>query len=199
CSRILLRDSSQTLYLRGLNPEAPSLAKLIDLLRQEIDRLAPEKVICIGTSGGGFAAILAGHLLKVDQVHAFGPTVYASIWAVLRNRDWHQLRNRWYVLLAGAVVLPRSVKRLLDLKPVLNDWNGRTNYTIHVCTDNPVDLGRAEYLSECPHVRLARYDCKGHSVTNHLVRERLLAKVLQEVGAPMERAPSSPEAVTVQS
>ena len=55
-SRILLIDASRTCYIGGVPPLLPDFSSLRTFLRENVARLAPQKLICIGASSGAFAA-----------------------------------------------------------------------------------------------------------------------------------------------
>jgi hypothetical protein len=177
-SRILLRDPSHLLYMRGCRPDAPGLAGLHRRLAREINRLAPEHVTCVGTSSGGYAAILYGHLLGADRVHAFAPIVYASGWLTLFNGDWKHFRTRVMARhLAYELMFPWLWK-YRNLPQLLRAWNGTTEYTIHVCADNKDDMSRIEVFSGIPHVEISAHPCSTHQVAKYLVRSGQLIDVM---------------------
>ena len=180
-SRILLRDSSHRMYMDGVGPDAPTFKAVIVRLRDEIEKLAPERVTCVGTSSGGFAAMLFGHILEADRVHAFAPSLYASVILTIVNRDWTQLRTRILPQhLLFDLVLPLSTWKYRDLTRVLKSWNGRTRYTVHVCAHNEDDVRRASQLRGYPGVEISAHECSTHQVARHLVREGRLLSIFQE-------------------
>ena len=180
-SRILLRDRTRMMYLGGCKPDAPGITQLLDRLKAEIDRLAPERITCVGTSSGGYAAMLYGHLLRVDRVHGFAPTPYASAWLTLFKGDFEQFMNRVSPMhLLMEVMLPPSKWKYCDLPRFLGKWNGKTKYTVHVCANHKHDMQRAELFREVPGVEIAAYECSTHRVARHLVRERKLLKVFED-------------------
>jgi hypothetical protein len=67
---IFVRDIFKQWYFAGINAEINSPEKLLDFLRQETKGY---KVITLGSSAGGYAAVLYGYLLNADQVMAFNP------------------------------------------------------------------------------------------------------------------------------
>jgi hypothetical protein len=181
-SRILLRDPSHLMYLTGCPPDARGFHTLLDRIGSEIERLAPQRITCVGTSSGGFAAMLFGHLLQVYRVHAFAPSPFASVWMTIANRDWHQLRR--YISpkhLLLELRIPWSLWKYRNLPRVLRQGNGKTRYTLHVCAQNENDMRRARYFADCPQVEIAAHECSTHQVARHLVREGKLLSVFQEV------------------
>jgi hypothetical protein len=67
---IFVRDIFKQWYIAGINVEINSPEKLLDFLRQETKGY---KIITLGSSAGGYAAVLYGSLLNADQVMAFNP------------------------------------------------------------------------------------------------------------------------------
>ncbi len=180
-SRILLRDSTHYLYLMGCPPDAPGFDALLERLRAEIASLAPEKVTCVGTSSGGYGALLFGHLLGVDRVHAFAPTVYGSVWLTLLHRDWHQLRYRVSPRhLVGELRIPLPLWKYRHMPRLLRRWNGKTEFSIHVCAHNQHDMTRTKAFAGLPHVNIVAYECETHQVARHLVREGMLLDVFRD-------------------
>jgi hypothetical protein len=177
-SRILLRDSTHLLYFKGCPPDAPGFETLLQRLRAEIARLSPQRITCVGTSSGGFAAMLFGHLLGVDEVHAFAPTVYGSVSLTLWKRDWQQLRQRISPKhLLFEMLIPLHLWKYRNLPRVLRTWNDRTTFTVHVCSKNAHDMQRADSFRGLPHVEIAIHECSTHQVARHLVREGKLLDV----------------------
>jgi hypothetical protein len=178
-SRILLRDPLNLLYLKGCGAEAPSFHALMERLRNEIRELEPERVTCVGTSGGGFAALLFGHYLAVDQVHAFAPSTQASIMVAAIRRDWQQLRfGARPAYLLHELTTP-SMWKYRNIERILRHWNGRTNYKVHVCEQSFPDMKRAARLRGLPHVDVAAYPCRTHMVVKYLIGERKLLDVIR--------------------
>tara|TARA_Y100000768_G_C23974797_1_gene682503 strand:- start:1109 stop:2521 length:1413 start_codon:yes stop_codon:yes gene_type:complete len=73
--KLFLRDINCRYYLTGLKNNTNNLMDSIDFVSSLINRDKYKKVYGIGTSAGGFASILFGHLLKFDKVIAFSPQV----------------------------------------------------------------------------------------------------------------------------
>ena len=69
---MFLKDINQIWYQKGLNGNT-DFDDLIDTIKRFIKKYKFSKIITIGSSAGGFAAILAGQLLNVDNVIAIDP------------------------------------------------------------------------------------------------------------------------------
>jgi hypothetical protein len=64
---LLVRDPSKRIYIEGIPGYAPSLALVADRFRRELDLDAYGSVYCLGTSGGGWAALMTGDMLKARR------------------------------------------------------------------------------------------------------------------------------------
>jgi len=67
---IFVRDIFKQWYLTGINSTIDTPQKLLSFLQQETKGY---KIITLGSSAGGYAAVLYGSLLKAEQVLAFNP------------------------------------------------------------------------------------------------------------------------------
>jgi len=65
---IFLRDLHKQWYLSGINDTVNNPEKVLDFLRSET---IGYRVITIGSSAGGYAALLFGSMLKCDRIYAF--------------------------------------------------------------------------------------------------------------------------------
>ncbi len=65
---IFLRDIQKQWYIEGINTEINTPTKLLQLLEQETNGYT---VFTIGSSAGGFAAMLYGSMLNAKRVYAF--------------------------------------------------------------------------------------------------------------------------------
>jgi len=131
----------------------------------------------IGNSVGGYAAILFGHLLGADSVHAFAPQTCLQPDYVKQHRRldspekleaydrlWSSQHAQW---------------QWFDLNAVLSEYNGRTTYFVHHCADSGPDRHAAEWIAGREGVRVHNYPCDGHSVARHIAKNKLLLKILR--------------------
>ena len=178
-SRILLRDTSRTCYVSGVPPLAEGYDALLGYLRQNIAQLAPKKILCIGASSGAYGALLYGHALGADYVHAFSPYSYIGRTQVLKNGDEDSVARHGETL-DRIDALPAPVHALFDLLPILAQKNGKTRrYYLHVCANSRWDLMRAKRLAECPGVLVIGYPCEGHGVAATLAKNDMLGDLLK--------------------
>ncbi len=78
--KLFLRDINCRYYISGLKHSTTSFEDTIRLYRELVNRKQYKKIIALGCSAGGYAAILYGQLLGFDKVIAFSPqTVLTSL------------------------------------------------------------------------------------------------------------------------
>jgi len=175
-SRILCRDPYGTWYHDGLS-ELSGIRPLVELMRGHIADLAPKVTLFIGNSAGGYAAILFGHLLMADAVHAFAPQTCLKPDHVKRYRRLDKPEK-----VAAYEQLWRSPGAewdWLDLNEVLEHHNGRTTYLIHICEDSETDRSAADWVASRPGVHIRTYPCGGHGVSRYIAKQKLLYKLLR--------------------
>lgn len=175
-SRILLRDKYRVWYHRGIDRKRPDFPSLFRYLNSEIEQLKPKTVICLGTSAGGYAAIVAGHHIRADYVHAFAPdtlldiSLSSCIKGIFSARYWWP---RWKLLMSRS-----AQPEFFNLANLLEVHNGKTVYYIHHCRDTRRDAEGAASLAHLPGVVSMPYSCSTHQVAMFLARTGFLPKIL---------------------
>ncbi|MDJ0870550.1 MAG: hypothetical protein QNJ87_02140 [Gammaproteobacteria bacterium] len=182
-NRIFVQDPFQMAYLNGISGDGSGYPGFLELLKEEIAQFSANQVIFLGSSGGGFGALLAGYLLDVDFVHAFNPYTYADFANIARYEDWDMSRNQ-ATPLRKIQALPQSTRQYLDLRRLLRKPNGKTKYYVHVCHECPFDLQRAKHLQDCPAVSIIAYPCRAHAVGRYLARQKVLHVLLKNEHQP---------------
>lgn len=76
CSVLFVRDRQKCWYLRGVHGESEDVHSTVAFFQREADRIGVDRIITLGSSMGGYAAILYGHLLHAEQAIAFGPQLF---------------------------------------------------------------------------------------------------------------------------
>ncbi len=166
-NHILLRDKRALWYHAGIDEERPDYPSLIAFLKAQIRQIKPSKVICVGTSAGGYAAMVLGHELKADYVHAFGPQTYLMLENILGDKV-NELAK-----------LETAVQGYLDLAQLLQKWNGKTTYYIHYSHLHGIDQDFALYLEGMPGVVCVGYPTEKHAVSVFLGKENFLESIMR--------------------
>lgn len=87
CTRIFVRDFKKSWYLCGINQELDTADKLASKLRE---LSAGTSVITIGSSAGGFAAVLFGCLLGAEAVLTFSGQFTLDYILEKINKDYYR-------------------------------------------------------------------------------------------------------------
>jgi hypothetical protein len=176
-SRILCRDPNRLWYHEGIDDERADIRALLDSMREHIDALAPQAKLFIGNSVGGYAALLFGHFLGADSVHAFAPQTCLLPDYVRRHRDLDtpEKADAYDRLWASRA----AEWEWFDLNTVLEEHNGRSTYFVHYCADSEPDRHAARWIAGRDGVRLCTYPCAGHGVVRYIAKEQLLLKILR--------------------
>ena len=74
---IFLRDLHKQWYLSGINESLNDPKKVLDFLRSET---IGYRVITIGSSAGGYAALLFGSMLECERIYAFNAQLNLKVW-----------------------------------------------------------------------------------------------------------------------
>ncbi len=172
-NKIFFRDVFEVWYHKGLAGYTSNIDETTGFLRDIIRERDFKKVVFVGVSAGGFAAILFGTRVGANLVHAFSPRTFLDIERRLRFRDFRSKRNllRLYSL--------RSLNKVLDLKPVLLQTEGVTKYFIHFCSGSRLDRIHASHLSQSRRVGLYAYRCGDHLVGQYLRNRQALWRILE--------------------
>lgn len=167
--RCLLRDHQRAWYHHGVRGAGDDLASVERLLRRVVDEAQPERIVMVGVSTGGYAAMLFGHRVGADVVHAFSPQTFLD--PVLRRR--HR-EPRWSVETAALMASGRHDPRALDLATTLKTPPADRVPTIHLwyCPSEQPDAVHATHVVDVPTVTL---HCVPHG-------DRLLVKWLRDEG-----------------
>lgn len=101
---IFIRDIKKQWYLTGISAECNSIEKLGAFLKKEIEGY---KVICIGSSAGGFAAVLFGSILNAEAIYSFNGQFFlydllsistANVDPIIFREKDNKLVNQYYSL-----------------------------------------------------------------------------------------------------
>lgn len=66
---IFLRDVFKQWYIKGINSRLPDIESVLSFLQEECKD--SKTIITVGSSAGGYAAVLFGSLLKADKIYCF--------------------------------------------------------------------------------------------------------------------------------
>lgn len=172
--KIYIRDLTQTWYQKGIPGVAPNMEELARFLKKTLGGKKPSKLVLVGNSMGGYAAIVMGVLLNADVVHAFSPQTFIDSENRARYRD-----RRWAEQIENIYALQDCCH--LDLRTFLSSrrkFNGTLN--LYYSKEEEMDAIHAERLRGLYNVRLHCFTEGGHSLIKHLRDNGSLAKIIVE-------------------
>jgi hypothetical protein len=170
--RVMVRDPQRRFYhspIRGLGWTIPAAARTIAELT------AGKPLLFVGSSAGGYAALLFGALVDADAVIAFGPTSTVDVDQRLALGDRRNLPAIESVNVGG-----RVQSEYFDLVPVLSRRRPHSSMDVFVSRSNGIDKGHAARLSATGAVRIRHCEGSRHAVAQVLRAEGRLASVLRE-------------------
>ncbi|MBC7986782.1 MAG: tetratricopeptide repeat protein [Sphingomonadaceae bacterium] len=136
-SAIYLRDRSRYIFLQGIPGVAADRDTAIAMLRDLIAEIAPTRLITLGSSSGGHAAIGYGLALGADTIIGFSAA--SNLTAAFCAAD-----GRGRALIHKLSRLPED---MLDLLPALRSSAKRPDIHLVYGSHHPQDPMHAEYLA----------------------------------------------------
>ena len=90
CHKLFLKDSRQHWYHGGLTGFSHTLDETLARIRELMTEWGATRVMCLGSSMGGFGALMFGSLLRAERVIAISPQVNLDpAWmAEIGDRRW---------------------------------------------------------------------------------------------------------------
>jgi pimeloyl-ACP methyl ester carboxylesterase len=152
------RDHYAAWYHRGVVDVGPGIDSVLARLR-ELQREA-RRVVMIGNSAGGYAALLFAALLGCEA-YVFSPQTFIDPDLLRRTGD-----TRWDPELAALLDSGFFDQRYGDLAPLLEKSDGR--FEIFYGALDPVDWKHAEPVRELDQVTVNRIEDSDHQVVRYL-------------------------------
>lgn len=183
--KIFIRDPYQYWYQRGLPGIADSLAEVGAYLKSLIAQQSVKKVVILGGSMGGYAALYFSWYVGASETHAFAPKTFLSpqkrlFYGDFQRQKWkfgHPLNQKLMQL-----QIDRKVdKKNLDLKKVMSVSNNRSCYYLHYNRHNRLDRIHCERMQETPGVELIPYQNARHHISKDLKESGKLADIIQGI------------------
>lgn len=173
---VFVRDTRRLWYQRGVPGLGPSVDTVADALADLVRSSKARRTVFLGSSAGGYAALLFSSLVPAHRVLAFGPqtVVDPAVRASLGDGRW--LRSTQELERSGG-----PDKRYGDLAPIFHAFAGdRPEVLLHYADGSPLDVAHAERLGGAPKVSLRPHPVAEHNIPALLKREGRLAAVLEE-------------------
>lgn len=171
---MFLRDPHRAWYFRGLPEAGEDLQSVEKVLAQHLERLRPRRVVAVGASAGGFAALHFGARLGFDEVHAFSPQTTVAKWQRFRLGD-----RRWKKDIRNIHTSPSENRIFEDLVPTLAARRPGSTFHVHYCHSENLDVAHAMRIASCEDVFLHAYAEGDHKVIRWLKKRGDLSRILE--------------------
>ncbi len=167
--KLFLRDPNMMWYQKGSPGIGDDVPGVLTFLKTAITKERVRRVVTIGNSGGGYAAILFGVLLGADEIHAFNPVT------LLRGPEDTSAPDQLELLKQErGLDIP-----YLDLRAVLDrHLQPGAKIYIHYSRGDNRDRRHAKYLRRFPNVRLYEYPFVTHHVARFFAERDMLTPLL---------------------
>jgi len=189
--KLFLRDIRQAWYQDGVPGFGNTVDEIATHLKGQIAQQGSNRVVMIGNSAGGFAALLFGWLLEVDEVIAFSPQTFISQTQRLLHADF-----RWRPQIRTVQQCSKRKKTYLDMATIFSTQPIKTKIHIHYCTKHRLDRHHARRMRHHPNVTLHEYAQGGHLLVKLLRNNGRLAEIIRDafperVGLGGDASPST--------
>jgi len=143
---IFVRDVFKQWYLKGINSEIDNLDKLITFIKEES---AGTKLICVGSSAGGYAATLIGSILNSEAVFCFsGQLSLLPIFEQGKNQIVNECYEKW--------------KQYYNLESFIEKTVSNIFY--FSCADSKIDFNDMMIASKYSSIHPFLFKCSAHGI-----------------------------------
>lgn len=149
CNLLFVRDLKKSWYLCGINKELNTIDKLLNKLRE---LSSGTDIVTVGSSAGGYAAVLFGCLLNAEAVMTFSGQFTICYVAEMANNDYYrylynyaQCSNSEYYNLSNIIYEHKTV-------PIFYFYP----------TNSKIDKRQYDVASHCKSVKIFRTKSSGH-------------------------------------
>lgn len=172
-NKLFLKDSQEVYYHKGVCGIASSIGELVEYINTAIKKLNINHTVMIGSSCGGYAAMLFGCFCQAQQVISFSPqTLIGDVNMIQPIPDWKRLHYN---------VLQLQDNSYFDLAKVLENSHN-TNYYIYYDSTFPLDVIHAERMKDTDKVELCPIQGdNSHQLVTHLKRRGQILPILQPI------------------
>ncbi|KAB1064879.1 YqiA/YcfP family alpha/beta fold hydrolase [Salibacter halophilus] len=175
CDKILIRDHHQAWYQKGVDNELNSFDKIKSYLEELIEKNDYKKVLFLGNSMGGYAAILLGTLIDVHHIIAFAPQSFIDPFYRFIYRD-----KRWKEQMKNVHNCEQSHKEYFDLKAYLKqNQSYKSSILIYFSSSDRLDKIHAERLKLLNGVSTIKVLEGGHTLVKTLRDRGELKRIIE--------------------
>ena len=160
---IFIRDINMIWYQYGISKKINTIDKLLTYLKRETDGY---DIICIGSSAGGYAAILFGILLDARKCFVSSPCFNVKETILLNqkyisNSEYNAMKYQYYI---------NNVGKYNDISELIKHTTCKIYYIFPEYSN--IDKQKYETVKNIQNVRILKYasDINGQPFSNALIR-----------------------------
>jgi pimeloyl-ACP methyl ester carboxylesterase len=173
--RLFVRDLRHAWYHLGIPGLGSTISAVGTSLKQLIASQQVDRLVTVGSSAGGYAALVFGTLLGADRVLCFAPqtTIDPAILSEMHDR-------RWAGMLRNLEAVNGVDSHWTDLRRALREVRREknTNYDLYFDHSFQADRLHAERLAEIDGVRLHGLQGAGHAIARAMRDSGELERIL---------------------
>lgn len=173
-NRLYLRDNFGMWYHSGLQGVTRDLAETAEFLREHITGCGYSRVVMVGVSSGGYAALVLGAMIGADKIHAFGPPTLLQ--DGMREGRGNKIERSMKALMQRSDIDPE----LFDVKQALARYPIKPEAEVKLYFDPEFDIDaeRCLYLKDVPGISLVECPGSGHQVIKSFQEDKSFFKTL---------------------
>ena len=160
-----VRDTRSLWYQCGIAGAGSTVDELAAGLSDLVQVAGVSRVVFLGASAGGYAAILFATLVPVQEALVFGPQTFLEPErrAAVGDTRWPNVTRE---------VASCLDSRYADLRRVLerSQPDACPQVTLHYAADSALDALHAKHLADLPSVELVAHPSAAHGLPSHLKR-----------------------------
>jgi hypothetical protein len=177
--KAFVRDLIQSWYHRGVVGVGDDIPAVAEHLRELVRSSGVTRTVLVGSSAGGYAALVFGHLIDADEVHAFSPQTFI---APRLRKQYGDTRYQPYVdHLAASGGMDGNY---VDIWPVLDAGAVKTQFHIYYRAPDRIETLHAGRMAEIDGVVLHPIDYDGEKLIRQLRDTGELTEILERVLEP---------------
>lgn len=171
-SVIYLRDSSRLLFNNGVASLAGSFDLTVNFLQKTIGQLDAKRLIILGVSAGGFAAVRYGMYLEADKIVCCGAPTNL-------NADFLVNDGRARIICNRLQILTPEVR---DLKPIISQSEKKPPIKLYYGANMPQDKLHAAHLADLTNLSIYEIaDTERHDLLKKFEEDGSLRTFLQQL------------------
>ncbi|HFU74844.1 MAG TPA: hypothetical protein ENK66_01220 [Arcobacter sp.] len=161
---LFIKDFKQSWYLNGLLGLTNNVEETTEFIKQIIP-VETKKIITLGTSSGGYAALLFAELLQADTSIAFAPQTFLNQEQCEHFKSFDsELKNL-------------NFSEYSNLKDILENKSSKTQHNVYFCNQNKRDYIHAYNIKKVSTIH--SFDCTSHNIAKILKERNILDKILK--------------------